>query len=109
MIDQTRLPTKLSYVTFTTAEQVATAIRTMVVRGAPAIGVSAAMGLALAAVHSRAKNLPDFVRELEYKAMLLRMTRPTAVNLFWESTGSSGRLGEPARSAKPRRKSWPRS
>jgi methylthioribose-1-phosphate isomerase len=83
MIDQTRLPTKLSYVTFTTAEQVAAAIKTMVVRGAPAIGVSAAMGLALAAVHSRAKNLPDFVRELESKAMLLRSTRPTAVNLFW--------------------------
>jgi methylthioribose-1-phosphate isomerase len=83
MIDQTRLPTKLSYVTLTTAEQVASAIKTMVVRGAPAIGVSAAMGLALAAVHSRAKNLPDFVRELESKATLLRSTRPTAVNLFW--------------------------
>jgi methylthioribose-1-phosphate isomerase len=83
MIDQTRLPTKLSYVTFTTPEQVATAIKTMVVRGAPAIGVSAAMGLALAAVRSRAKDVPDLVRELEAKASLLRSTRPTAVNLFW--------------------------
>ena len=83
MIDQTRLPTKLSYVTFTTTDQVAAAIKTMVVRGAPAIGVSAAMGLALAAVHTRAKNLADLVRELESKAALLRSTRPTAVNLFW--------------------------
>jgi methylthioribose-1-phosphate isomerase len=83
MIDQTALPTKLSYVTYTRPEQVATAIKTMVVRGAPAIGVAAAMGLALAATRSRAKKLPDLMRELESKAALLRSTRPTAVNLFW--------------------------
>jgi methylthioribose-1-phosphate isomerase len=83
MIDQTLLPTRLSYVSCTTPEQVAVAIRTMVVRGAPAIGVAAAMGLALAAGRSKASRLPEFVREMESSAALLRSTRPTAVNLFW--------------------------
>ena len=83
MIDQTALPAKLIYVRFTRPEQVAVAIRTMVVRGAPAIGVAAAMGLALAATRSRATKLPDFMREMEASATLLRGTRPTAVNLFW--------------------------
>jgi methylthioribose-1-phosphate isomerase len=83
MIDQTLLPTKFRYVSYATPEQVATAIRTMVVRGAPAIGVAAAMGLALAANRSKAQRLPDFLRELETTATLLRSTRPTAVNLFW--------------------------
>ena len=83
MIDQTLLPTRLSYVSCTTPEQVAVAIRTMVVRGAPAIGVAAAMGVALAARRSKASRLPEFVREMESSAALLRTTRPTAVNLFW--------------------------
>jgi len=83
MIDQTALPARLVYVRYTRPEQVAIAIRTMVVRGAPAIGVAAAMGLALAADRSRAAKLPDFMREMEASATLLRGTRPTAVNLFW--------------------------
>ena len=83
MIDQTALPSKLVYVRFTRPEQVAVAIRTMVVRGAPAIGVAAAMGLALTAARSKATKLPDFMREMEASAALLRGTRPTAVNLFW--------------------------
>ncbi len=83
VIDQTALPVKLSYVRYTRPEQVATAIRTMVVRGAPAIGVAAAMGLALAAIRSKATRLPDFLREMESSATQLRATRPTAVNLFW--------------------------
>ena len=83
MIDQTALPSKLSYVTYTRPEQVANAIKTMVVRGAPAIGVAAAMGLGLATVHSKAKSLSELMKELESKATLLRSTRPTAVNLFW--------------------------
>ncbi len=83
MIDQTALPTRLSYVTYERPEQVANAIRTMVVRGAPAIGVAAAMGVALAAVRSKAKTPPELLRELESSASLLRSTRPTAVNLFW--------------------------
>ena len=83
MIDQTALPLKLTYVTYRTPEQVADAIRTMVVRGAPAIGVAAAMGIALAAVRSRARRLPDLLKELDSSAALLKGTRPTAVNLFW--------------------------
>ena len=83
MIDQTALPLRLSYVRFTRPEQVATAIRTMVVRGAPAIGVAAAMGVALAAVRSKATGLPDLLRELESSAAMMRATRPTAINLFW--------------------------
>ena len=83
MIDQTALPTRFRYVIFDTPEQVAGAIRTMVVRGAPAIGVAAAMGVALAARRSRATRLPDLMRDLEAAASMLRSTRPTAVNLFW--------------------------
>ena len=83
MIDQTALPARLTYVRYTRPEQVADAIRTMVVRGAPAIGVAAAMGLALAAVRSKATRLADFMKEMEAIAILLRGTRPTAVNLFW--------------------------
>lgn len=83
MIDQTALPLKLSIVSYTKPEEVANAIRTMVVRGAPAIGVAAAMGLALSARRSKATNIPDFIRDVESSAVLLRSTRPTAVNLFW--------------------------
>ncbi len=83
MVDQTALPARFAYVTYTTPEEVARAIRSMVVRGAPAIGVSAAMGLGLAAVRSRAVRLEDFTKEMESSAALLRSTRPTAVNLFW--------------------------
>ena len=83
MIDQTALPLKLTYVVLRTPEQVADAIRTMVVRGAPAIGVAAAMGVALAALRSTASKLPDLLRDLESSATLLKGTRPTAVNLFW--------------------------
>ena len=59
------------------------AIRNMVVRGAPAIGVAAAMGVALAAVHSKATDKASLIRDLENAAVGLRSTRPTAVNLFW--------------------------
>lgn len=83
MIDQTALPTRFTYVHYRHPEGVAAAIRTMVVRGAPAIGVAAAMGLALAARRSKTTRLPDLIREMESSAALLRSTRPTAVNLFW--------------------------
>ncbi len=83
MIDQTALPAKLLYVTYRTPDQVADAIRTMVVRGAPAIGVAAAMGIGLAAVRSKASSLSDLLKELDSSAALIRGTRPTAVNLFW--------------------------
>jgi methylthioribose-1-phosphate isomerase len=82
-IDQRKLPTEETYVTATTPERVADAIRTMVVRGAPAIGVAAAMGIALAARNSKAESTADLKRELDHAAELIALTRPTAVNLFW--------------------------
>jgi len=96
MIDQTALPGRLAYVTYTRPEGVAEAIRTMVVRGAPAIGVAAAMGVALAAARSTTEDLRELMKELERSANLLRSTRPTAVNLFW----GTGRVLKAARSAK---------
>lgn len=82
-IDQTRLPLEESYVLATTYEEVAEVIVTMVVRGAPAIGVSAAYGVALGAKNSRAKTVTEFVPEFEKICACLAGTRPTAVNLFW--------------------------
>jgi methylthioribose-1-phosphate isomerase len=82
-IDQTRLPLKESYVLATTYEQVADVIVTMVVRGAPAIGVSAAYGVALGALKSTARTTEAFVPEFENICARLAGTRPTAVNLFW--------------------------
>jgi methylthioribose-1-phosphate isomerase len=82
-IDQTKLPTEETYVTCKSYEEVADAIRTMIVRGAPAIGVAAAMGVALGALQSQAKTLPDLEREFDTICNVLAGTRPTAVNLFW--------------------------
>ena len=83
MIDQTALPGKLYYRSYTRPADVADAIKTMVVRGAPAIGVAAAMGVALAAQNSNASDMKSFLSEIEKAAALLKSTRPTAVNLFW--------------------------
>jgi methylthioribose-1-phosphate isomerase len=82
-IDQTKLPTEETYVTCKSYEQVADAIRTMVVRGAPAIGVAAAMGIALGAQNSKAETVGDLKRDLDQICDVIRKTRPTAVNLFW--------------------------
>jgi methylthioribose-1-phosphate isomerase len=82
-IDQTRLPLEESYVIATTYEQVAEAIVTMVVRGAPAIGVSAAYGIALGAKQNKATTVSEFAPEFEKICARLAATRPTAVNLFW--------------------------
>lgn len=82
-IDQTKLPTEETYVTCTTHEQVADVIRNMVVRGAPAIGVAAAMGLALGINNSKAETGADLKRDFDQIADLIGKTRPTAVNLFW--------------------------
>jgi methylthioribose-1-phosphate isomerase len=82
-IDQTRLPTEEVYVTCRTYHAVAVAIRDMIVRGAPAIGVAAAMGVALGMMQSSAKDLPALRREFEEIAKTITETRPTAVNLFW--------------------------
>jgi len=83
MIDQTKLPNSLEYVTYTDYNQVADAIRTLVVRGAPAIGVSGAFGLALAALQSNAKEKDQLIQDLETAKKILFETRPTAVNLAW--------------------------
>jgi methylthioribose-1-phosphate isomerase len=80
MIDQTRLPREESYVTCTTYEEVADAIRSMVIRGAPAIGVAAAMGIALGVAQA---NGSDLDAQFEKVCDALARTRPTAVNLFW--------------------------
>jgi methylthioribose-1-phosphate isomerase len=73
----------LEFVTYTDYNQVADAIRTLVVRGAPAIGVSGAFGLALAALQSDAKEKDELINYLEYAKKILFETRPTAVNLAW--------------------------
>jgi methylthioribose-1-phosphate isomerase len=82
-IDQTKLPREEVYVNCTTHEEVADVIRTMVVRGAPAIGVSAAMGIALGVQNSKAASYNKLVPEFEKICDLIGKTRPTAVNLFW--------------------------
>jgi methylthioribose-1-phosphate isomerase len=83
LIDQRVLPSRLSYVRCRTHRQVADAIREMVVRGAPAIGVTAAFGMALAALNSRALTRDKLLEDLELAKRELASTRPTAVNLFW--------------------------
>ena len=82
-IDQTKLPTEEVYVTCTTHQQVADVIRDMVVRGAPAIGVAAAMGIALGVKNSKAENGADLKKDFDQICEVIRQTRPTAVNLFW--------------------------
>ena len=83
MIDQRKLPGAEVYVKCRTAVEVARAIKTMVIRGAPAIGVSAAMGLALGMKNSKATGTAKFAAEFQKTCELLAATRPTAVNLFW--------------------------
>jgi methylthioribose-1-phosphate isomerase len=82
-IDQTRLPTEEIYVTCRSYQEVARAIREMIVRGAPAIGVAAAMGIALGIVQSGAKDVHSLRSDLEQISAAMGKTRPTAVNLFW--------------------------
>jgi methylthioribose-1-phosphate isomerase len=82
-LDQTKLPLEETYVLATDYKQVATVIRDMIVRGAPAIGVSAAMGMAIGIDRSTATTLPALTAEVAVIAQTLAETRPTAVNLFW--------------------------
>jgi methylthioribose-1-phosphate isomerase len=83
MIDQRKLPSKEVYVRCKTANEVAKAIKTMVIRGAPAIGVSAAMGLALGVKKSTATGTKQLSTEFLKSCEVMAATRPTAVNLFW--------------------------
>jgi methylthioribose-1-phosphate isomerase len=82
-LDQTKLPLEETYVLATDYKQVATVIREMIVRGAPAIGVSAAMGMALGIYRSSATTTTELTAEVAVMAKTLAETRPTAVNLFW--------------------------
>jgi len=83
MIDQTKLPNRLEFIEFSDFHQVADAIKNLVVRGAPAIGVSGAFGMALAVLHSNAQTKDDLIKDLEEAKKILIETRPTAVNLKW--------------------------
>jgi methylthioribose-1-phosphate isomerase len=93
-IDQTKLPLEESYVLATTYEQVAEVIVTMVVRGAPAIGVSAAYGVALGALRTKALTAENFAPEFDRICAHLAGTRPTAVNLFWAIDRMKRRFAE---------------
>jgi len=83
LLDQTRLPLEETYVLATSYEKVADAITTMIVRGAPAIGVTAAMGVALGVAQSPAADLAALKADFDQISRTLAATRPTAVNLFW--------------------------
>jgi methylthioribose-1-phosphate isomerase len=83
MIDQRKLPSAEVYVTCRTAAEVAKAIKTMVIRGAPAIGVAAAMGIAIGMRRSSASGTKQFTTEFQKLCETMAATRPTAVNLFW--------------------------
>src|SRR3954463_12154661 len=83
MIDQRKLPSQEVYVRCKTAAEVARAIKTMVIRGAPAIGVAAAMGIAVGMRNSKATGTQKFAAEFHKICELMAATRPTAVNLFW--------------------------
>lgn len=83
LIDQTKLPTEEVYVTCATYEEVAEAIKKMIVRGAPAIGVTAAMGIALGLRDAEGDHVAELRREFDEICETMGETRPTAVNLFW--------------------------
>jgi methylthioribose-1-phosphate isomerase len=98
MVDQRKLPSAEVYVRCKTAMEVAKAIKTMVIRGAPAIGVAAAMGIALGVQRSTATGTRQFAAEFQKTCELMAATRPTAVNLFWaiermKRSFSEGALG----------------
>ena len=83
MLDQRRLPSEVVYHTYTDYQDVARAIKDMVIRGAPAIGVAAAMGIAVGVERSKAKTLAELRAEFPVICDTLAGTRPTAVDLFW--------------------------
>jgi methylthioribose-1-phosphate isomerase len=96
MIDQRLIPRQVNYVDYEDAAGVAVAIRDMVIRGAPAIGLAAAYGLALTAVHSQAIDVPTLIAELRSAGETLRSSRPTAVNLSWAVDRMLKRLSDPS-------------
>ena len=94
MIDQRKLPAQEVYVRCRTAAEVARAIKTMVIRGAPAIGVAAAWGIAVGMRRSTATGTQKFAAEFQKTCELMAATRPTAVNLFWAIERMKRRFGE---------------
>ncbi|MBX7221123.1 MAG: S-methyl-5-thioribose-1-phosphate isomerase [Blastocatellia bacterium] len=94
MVDQRLLPVEELYPVFATYEDVAEAIRVMVVRGAPAIGVAAAMGIALGVRDSRATDLGALEQDFDTICQVIGATRPTAVNLFWAIERMKNRFAE---------------
>jgi methylthioribose-1-phosphate isomerase len=100
MIDQRKLPGQEVYVTCKTANEVARAIKTMVIRGAPAIGVAAAMGIALGMNRSKAQGTRQFAVDFNKLCDLMAATRPTAVNLFWAIDRMKKAFGAAARAGK---------
>jgi len=82
-IDQTKLPNETVFMRMKTCGDVAEAIRTMKIRGAPLLGASAGFALALTAYHSKAQSREKLLEELQESAEIIRKTRPTAINLFW--------------------------
>ncbi|MDE0832460.1 MAG: S-methyl-5-thioribose-1-phosphate isomerase [Nitrosopumilus sp.] len=98
MIEQTKLPNELIFVEYDDFNQVANAIKTLIVRGAPAIGVSGAFGLGLAALQSKATTKEELLSDLEDARKILFATRPTAVNLGWglEKIMNVAKTGETA-------------
>jgi methylthioribose-1-phosphate isomerase len=99
MIDQRRLPGEVVRHTYTDYKDVAAAIRDMVIRGAPAIGVAAAMGVALGVQHSKARSVADLRAEFPLICETIAMTRPTAVDLFWAIDRMKRRFEELAATA----------
>ena len=83
LINQQKLPNSLEYIKCTDYQRVAKAIKTLEIRGAPAIGVAAAMGIALAAYTSQAQSISQLRKDINSAAQAIRATRPTARNLFW--------------------------
>src|ERR1700730_13057252 len=94
MLDQRRLPLQEIHHTYTDYREVAKAIREMVIRGAPVIGVAAAMGAALGVLRSSAKSVEELQSEFGKICDLLAKTRPTAVDLFWALGRMKARFAE---------------
>ena len=99
-IDQTELPVRLKYVRCRDLDTLCEAIRKLKLRGAPLIGVSVALGYALAAINSKAKTTPRLKKDLKLASARLKKTRPTAVNLFWAIKRMEGSFLQLSRSAR---------
>src|SRR5580692_1348256 len=98
MLDQRRLPAEEISHTYTDYREVARAIKEMVIRGAPALGVAAAMGIAIGVQHSKAKDIAELRPEFATMCGTLARTRPTAVDLFWAINRFKNRFEELASS-----------